>query len=90
MKIQFAQEIADYYRSARAQPANDDHVTHCIRRIRGMDGLKILDASPRMYLVEAAEPQPSRAQNPGPSTPVPGCSEDGRPTPPCSRTGLGG
>jgi hypothetical protein len=35
----------------KGTPPDQDHA-----RIRSMDGLKILDASPRMYLVEAAEP----------------------------------
>jgi hypothetical protein len=39
MKIQFAREIADCYHAARADPGNDDNVTHNLRRIRGMDGL---------------------------------------------------
>ena len=39
MKIQFSREIANCYRAARADAANDDNVTHNLRRIRGMDGL---------------------------------------------------
>ena len=39
MKIQFTREIAACYRAARADAANDDNVTHNLRRIRGMDGL---------------------------------------------------
>jgi hypothetical protein len=35
----------------KGAPPDQDHA-----RIRGIEGLKILDTSPRMYLVEAAEP----------------------------------
>jgi hypothetical protein len=35
----------------KGAPPDQDH-----DHIRGMEGLKILDTSPRMYLVEAAEP----------------------------------